>query len=97
MVTKKKAVKKENKEKQSRKEYLREHLIEHLAEVQPEFERKFNIYTVCEARHSRGSFRDYMEGDFYPVDIKLFKEICQDLKKEGKLVHVGGQGWARLE
>lgn len=81
----------------SRKEFLRENLIEHLEEIVPETDRKFDMYKVCELRHTRGSFRNFMDGDFKPEDKKLFLEILQDLKKEGYLLHVGGRGWARLE
>lgn len=81
----------------NRKTYLRENLIEHLEEVVPETERKFSMFKVCELRHTRGSFRDFMDGDFKSEDRKLFNEILQDLKNEGILIHVGGQWWARLQ
>ena len=100
MATKKKKIVKKVsavKKEQSRKEFLRENLIEHLEDIAPETDRKFNMSLVCEQSHTRGSFRDFMEGDFKPEDKKLFREILQDLKNEGYLLHVGGRGWARLE
>ena len=81
----------------SRKEFLRENLIEHIEEIAPETDRKFDMSRVCEQSHTRGSFRDFMDGDFKPEDKKLFREILQDLKNEKYLLHVGGRNWARLE
>lgn len=83
--------------KQTRKEYLRDNLIEHLEEEYPETERKFDIYKVCEPHHTRGTFRNFMNNDFKPEDLRIFREILQDLKKEGKLIHVAGPWWARTE
>ncbi len=80
-----------------RKTYLRKKLIEHLEEEFPETDRKFNMYKVCELRHTRGSFRNFLNGDFKPEDKRIFREILQDLKVEKILLHVGGCGWARLK
>lgn len=81
----------------SRKDYLRECFIEHLQDICPEPEKKFDINKVCEPSHTRGSFRLFMDGDFKPEDKKYFREILQDLKKEGILIHVAGRWWARPE
>ncbi len=81
----------------SRKTFLRDSLIEHLEETYPELERKFSMINVCENHHTRGSFRSFMNGDFKAEDKKIFREILQDLKVEGVLIHVGGQWWARLK
>lgn len=81
----------------SRKDFLRESLIEHINEISPEIEHKFNMSKVSEPNHTRGSFRDFMDGDFKPEDKKIFREILRDLKQEGILLHVGGSAWARLK
>ena len=96
-VVKNKEFEKKDEQKVDRKEYIRKALIEHLEEIAPEIERKFNMTKVCETQHTRGSFRNFMEGDFKSEDRKLFREICQDLKNEEILLHIGGQWWARLK
>lgn len=107
--TKNKSVKKEKSEEvelkendvvggeTDRKAFLREHIISHLEEVQPELDRKFDMSKVVEFHGTRGSFRNYMDGDFKPEDKKVLREILQDLKVEGILLHVAGTGWARLK
>jgi hypothetical protein len=81
----------------SRKDFLRENIVEHLEKTYPETERKFDMTKVCEINHTRGTFRNFMDGDFKAEDKKIFNEILQDLKKEGVLFHVAGKWWARLK
>ena len=92
MAKKKKEIKET---KGNRKEELKEALLEHLSEIVPDKNSKFDIDKVLCPKGTKGSLRDYLEGDLKPADRYLIREILQELKNK-ELVHIGGKWWARI-
>ena len=85
------------KKPEDRKKFLKDALVKHLEEKYPETNRKFSIFDVWVAHGTRGSFRDYLKGDFKPEDRYTVADILAELKQDGVLYHVGGPSWTRLK
>lgn len=80
-----------------RKDYLRKALLEHLKEIQPELNRKIDMYKVITPDGMRGSFKNYLKGNFKPGDRLVYQEILLELKKKRILVPIYSRWWARLK
>lgn len=92
MGRKKKEIKEGNGDRRSE---LKEALLEHILEIAPEKNVKFDIDKILHSRETKGTLRDYLDGDLKPEDRYLIKEILQELKGK-ELYHIGGKWWTRI-